>query len=267
MFVILTGSSGVGKNTVIKELLNQTDNLVMMPTFTTRQKRDGEVEGSPYFFVSKQEFQNKIKNGEFLEHENIHNNFYGTSQQVFEDYLKSGKIVIKDVDVNGAQNLAVKLAGKTDVVKIFLTTTQRTLRKRLRGRNEKQIKLRLKRYKFEQKQKNKFDFIIFNNDLQKTVDLIKCVFQNNQQNYVLCKRSSAINSYLVKYYANKLLCGKTLKPAKICVHNNKIYVAGGVERFVAGIIANKTVAKVFLSKTPSRISKFENTACDVLNQN
>ena len=249
MFVILTGSSGVGKNTIIKELLKNNNNIVMMPTFTTRDKRPGEVEGYPYFYISKEEFQTKIKNNEFIEYEHIHNNFYGSSFQVFDEYIKKGKTIIKDIGVEGAQNLCVKLADKTAIVKIFLTTKhKKDLKNRLKGREETQIKLRLKRYKYEQKQKNKFDFIIYNQSLNTTLENINNILLVKPEEYISCKKVSKINPYYVKYYTNKLLCGKTLKPVKITVKNNKIYIVKGLEKFVAGIIAKKSVAKVIINK-------------------
>jgi guanylate kinase len=249
MFVILTGSSGVGKNTIIKELLSEREDIVMMPTFTTREKRKGEIEGSPYFYISKDEFQNKIKNNEFIEYEHIHNNLYGSSFNVFEEYIAKGKTIIKDIGVQGAQNLCVKLAGTTEIVKIFLTTKHKSdLKKRLKGREESQIKLRLKRYKYEQKQKNKFDFIIYNQNLAETICNISAILNIPQSEYLSCKKTGNISQYLVKYYKNKLLCGKTLKPIKISISDGKIYIVSGVEKFIASILAQKPVAKVLVSK-------------------
>lgn len=249
MFVILTGSSGVGKNTVIKELINSNGNIVMMPTFTTRDKRAGEVEGYPYFYISKEDFQTKIKNNEFIEYEHIHNNFYGSSYLVFDDYIKKGKLLIKDIGVEGAQNLCIKLADKTKIVKIFLTTKhKKDLKNRLKGREEKQIKLRLKRYKYEQKQKNKFDFIIYNQSLPETLNYINVVLNTDVQNYIPCKKLSHINSYYVKYYKNKLLCGKVLKPIKIAIKDDKVFIVSGLEKFIASVLAQKPVAKVIVNK-------------------
>lgn len=249
MFVILTGSSGVGKNTIIKELTKQNNNIVMMPTFTTRDKRPGEVEGYPYFYITKEEFQDKIHNNEFIEYEHIHNNFYGSSYKVFDEYIQKGKVLIKDIGVEGAQNLCIKLADKTDIVKIFLTTKHKSdLKNRLKGREEKQIKLRLKRYKYEQKQKNKFDFIIYNQSIDETLSNINDVVSIKQKNYMPTKKLSKINPYYVKYYQNQLLCGKVLKPVKIAIKNSRIYIVSGLERFIASFITQKPVAKVIVNK-------------------
>lgn len=249
MFVILTGSSGVGKNTIIKELTKDNANIVMMPTFTTRDKRPGEVEGYPYFYISKEEFQSKIKNNEFIEYEHIHNNFYGSSFSVFNDYITKGKVLIKDIGVEGAQNLCFKLADKTDIVKIFLTTKHKSdLKNRLKGREEKQIKLRLKRYKYEQKQKNKFDFIIYNQSIKTTLDSINTIITNKPADYLLCKKANKINPYYVKYYTNKLLCGKVLSPIQVTIKDDNIYIVKGIEKFIASILSKKPVAKVIVHK-------------------
>ena len=174
MFIILSGSSGVGKNTVIKEMQKTEKNLTLMPTFTTREKREGEVEGQPYFYISKEDFQQKIKDNELIEYEFIHNNFYGSSYKVFDEYIKSGKVLIKDIGVEGAQNLSHKMSDHTEMIKVFLAIPHKSdLKKRLQGRGEKQIKLRLKRFDYEQKQKNKFDFIIVNTNLEQTSDYVK----------------------------------------------------------------------------------------------
>ena len=82
MILILSGSSSCGKNTIIKELMSEDDNLAYIHTFTSREKRNGEIDGEPYFFISKEEFQQKIKNGDFFEHELIHNNFYGVEHRI-----------------------------------------------------------------------------------------------------------------------------------------------------------------------------------------
>lgn len=249
MFVILTGSSGVGKNTVIKQLQQVNSDIVFMPTYTTRDKRPGEVDGLPYYYITKQEFQDKIKNNEFIEYEIIHNNYYGSSIKIFDDYIKQNKTLIKDIGVEGAQNLCVKLKDKTDILKIFLTTkNKQELVNRLKGREEKQIKLRLKRYKYEQTQKIKFDYIIYNEDLNETIKTILSILTLSNNDYLSCKKLNRISKYKVKYYINKLNAGKILSPIKVSLKNGKAYIVKGVEKFVAGILSNKTVAKIIVNK-------------------
>src|SRR5574344_696557 len=261
MFVILSGSAGVGKNTVMIEMQKQSDNIVLMPTFTTREKRDGEVEGLPYFYISKEEFQQKIKNNELIEHEFIHNNYYGSAYKIFDDFLSKNKIIIKDIGVEGAQNLSVKLCDRTKILKIFLTVKhKRELKKRLIGRGEKQVKLRLKRFSYEQKQMNKFDFIIFNESLELTTKLINTLIKIDEKTYIPCKEQKHINKYKIKYYINKLTSKEVLKPIKIAVYNEKIYIVKGVEKYIASILSEIPVAKLVIKKDIKE--KYQNMALD-----
>lgn len=249
MFIILTGSSGVGKNTVIKTMQKVNDNLVLMPTYTTREKRPGEVDGAPYYYISKEEFQEKIKNDEFIEHEFIFNNYYGSTYAVFDNFIKDGKILIKDIGVEGAQNLSKKMSGRTEIVKIFLTVKHKSeLKKRLKERGEKNAKQRLKRFKYEQSQMNKFDFIVFNEDLQSTSNLIASLISLKPSDYHFDKDPSKLNAYKVKYYINKLTSGKILSPVSIVMANGKACVVKGKEKLTASLICKIPVAKVIVSK-------------------
>lgn len=249
MFVIMTGSSGVGKNTVINELKKLDNRFVLMPTYTTREMREGEVEGNPYFFLTKEQFQEKIRNNQLLEHEIIHTNYYGSSQELLHKFLNDEKIVIKDIGVKGAQNLYKKLNETTKVLRVFLTVKSKNeLKKRLKGRNEKNIKLRLKRFGFEQKQKNNFDYIIYNHDLQKTIEIILQIVELGYNDFMPCKNLQNINKYKVKYYVNKLRTGKILKPIKIAFDGKKAYILKGAEKFVASCLTNIPVAKIVVYK-------------------
>lgn len=248
MFIILSGSSGVGKNTIIAEL-QKNNNFAYMPTFTTREMRAGESVGAPYYYISKEEFQQKIKDNEFLEYELIHGNYYGSSGKIFDECLAKGQKVIKDVGVQGAQNLTIKVGDKTPIVKIFLTVKHKSeLKKRLIGRGEKDIALRLKRFNYEQKQKNFFDYIIYNESLDKTTNLLHEIFKLKNSDFIPCKKMEFISKYKVKFYTSRLKCGKTLSPIKIVILSGKAYIVSGVEKFVASIISGKSVAKLVIDK-------------------
>ena len=249
MFIILSGSSGVGKNTVIKEMQKTKKDLVLMPTFTTREKREGEVEGMPYFYITKNAFQDKIKENELIEYEFIHNNYYGSSFKVFDEYIKSGKVIIKDIGVEGAQNLCIKMKKHTEMIKIFLAIPhKRELKKRLKGRGEKQIELRLKRYDYEQKQKYKFDYIINNINLEQTSEYVKTIINAKQYDFYFKKPIEQYNSYKIKYYINKLTSGKILKLVKIAISENKFLVLSHPEKLIASFVCNLPVAKLVINK-------------------
>ena len=106
MLVIVSGSSGVGKNTIITKLLERNNNLELLQTCTTRNPRHTDKEmHNPYLYLTREEFENKIKNGELFEHEEIHKNFYGVLNSSLEQVSVSDKHFIKDVGVLGQKNI------------------------------------------------------------------------------------------------------------------------------------------------------------------
>lgn len=183
MLVILSGSSGSGKDTIKKELMKMSENITTIPSITSRQPRKGEVEGNPYIFVSKEEFEEMIEKGEFYEYNYHHNNYYGTSKTVINNKLKEGKIIVKDIDVNGTENLVNLLGNQTKIVTIFLKVSKDVLRERLekRGDTEDAITLRLARFDLEAEKQSNYDYIIPNNNLQKTSDIIMTIIESENK--------------------------------------------------------------------------------------
>lgn len=182
MLVILSGSSGSGKDTIKHELMKKSDEIITMPSVTTRTPREGEVQGDPYIFVSKEEFQEMIDNKEFYEYNFHHENFYGTSKKILNEKLQEGKIIVKDIDVNGTENLLKLLGNDTKIVTIFLKVSEEVLKDRLikRGDKEDSIELRLSRFSTEQAKQIMYDYIIPNKDLQKSVDIIMTIIENEK---------------------------------------------------------------------------------------
>ena len=90
MLVILSGVAGAGKDTIKKELIKRMENVISLPSYTSRPIRNGDVEGETYNFVSKEKFEEMIKNGEFYEYDIHHNNYYGTSRKLLNEKIKSG---------------------------------------------------------------------------------------------------------------------------------------------------------------------------------
>lgn len=175
MLIILSGCSGVGKNTVIKELLKRNEKtLKFLKTCTTRPPRTGEDrQNGPYHYLSKEEFDKKIKNDEFFEHEEIHKNFYGTLKQSILNIIANEYDYIKDVGVLGQINLKRELNQKAKVLSIFLTAPKKVLIERLKNRGEADIDLRLSRMDFELSYIHNYDFVIENIHLDKTVKKIE----------------------------------------------------------------------------------------------
>ena len=185
MLVILSGVSGAGKDTIKKELLKRENNIVTIPSITDRPIRNGEVEGAPYHFVSTEEFEKMIANNELYEYNVHHNHYYGTSKKVFNDKNKEGKIIVKDIDVNGTENLINILRQDMKVVTIFLRVPKEELERRLKNRMDnpspKEIQLRLNRFDYEESRINLYDYVLKNDDLEKTVQIITTIIKNEYE--------------------------------------------------------------------------------------
>ena len=166
--IIVSGPSGSGKSTVTK-LVKDRLNIPLSISATTRQPRTGEIDGKDYFFLTKEMFEQKIKNDEFYEYANVHGNYYGTLKEVVESNLNKGLNVILEIDVQGA--LIAKEKKKDAILVFFRTKDMETLENRLRNRktdSEEVIQLRLKNAKKELEYEPKYDRTIINDDIEQS---------------------------------------------------------------------------------------------------
>ena len=166
--LLVTGDNGSGKSTLLKEVYKNINHYYFSISTTTRSPREGETEGVDYLFVSKEEFQEDIKKGEFLEWAEVHGNYYGTSLKPINNALSKGKLVIFDIDVQGHEIVRKKL---NDVVtSVFITTPSlNVLETRLYSRNTDNkdvIEKRIENAKHEIKHFQKYDYFIVNDDLE-----------------------------------------------------------------------------------------------------
>ena len=185
MLVILSGVAGAGKDTIKKELIQRMENVISLPSFTSRSMREGDIEGQTYNFVTKEEFEKMIENQEFYEYDIHHNQYYGTSRKLLNEKIKGGKIIVKDIDVNGTEHLKELLKEDTKIVTIFLRVPKEELKRRLEARVDKpspqEVMLRLNRFDYEESKINLYDYTIKNDDLEKTVQIIKTIIENEYQ--------------------------------------------------------------------------------------
>lgn len=185
MLVILSGVSGAGKDTIKKELIKRYNNIITIPSYTDRPIRKGEVNGGNYFFVSTTEFEEMIKNDRLYEYNVHHNHYYGTSKDIFNEKIKEGKIIVKDIDVNGTENLVNLLKKDMKVVTIFLRVPKKELKRRLENRidkpSPKEIQLRLNRFDYEESKINLYDYVLKNDNLEKTVQIISTIIENENK--------------------------------------------------------------------------------------
>lgn len=162
--IVFSGPSGVGKGSIRNKM--KFNDYVYSISSTTRAPRAGEVDGVDYNFLSKEEFQQKIEQGEMLEYAEFCNNYYGTDKQVVNQLLDSGKNVLLEIECNGAMQVLSKV---NDVVSIFvLPPSLEILEKRLRSRgseDETSINLRLTKAKEELGYQDKYQYHIINDNL------------------------------------------------------------------------------------------------------
>lgn len=182
MLVILSGVAGAGKDTIKKELIKRMKNVESLPSYTSRPKRNGDIPGQTYNFVSKEKFEEMIKNDEFYEYDIHHNHYYGTSKKLLNEKIKNGKIIVKDIDVNGTEHLIEMLGKDTKIVTIFLRVPKEELKKRLEERVDKpsmkEVVLRLNRFDYEESRISLYDYVLKNNNLDKTVKIIMSIIEN-----------------------------------------------------------------------------------------
>ena len=182
MLVILSGVAGAGKDTIKKELIKRMKNVESLPSYTSRPQRNGDIPGQTYNFVSKEKFEEMIKNDEFYEYDIHHNHYYGTSKKLLNEKIKNGKIIVKDIDVNGTEHLIEMLGKDTKIVTIFLRVPKEELKKRLEERVDKpsmkEVVLRLNRFDYEESRISLYDYVIKNNNLDKTVQIIMSIIEN-----------------------------------------------------------------------------------------
>jgi guanylate kinase len=183
--VILTAPSGGGKTTIAQRLLREVPGLVFSVSATTRPKREGETDGTDYFFISRDEFDRLVDEGAFIEWEEFYGGSrYGTLRDHIDNHLKKGYFVLFDVEVNGAKSL--KRYFGDSAVSIFIRPPSREeLRRRLMARgteNPQTLKLRLERAEMELDQAGFFDFTVINDDLETAYAQVREIVGKSMQN-------------------------------------------------------------------------------------
>ena len=167
--VVVSGPSGVGKGTIVKTLVSRRNDVVESVSCTTRAPRKGEVHGREYYFLTKEEFLQRIKENDFLEYDEHFGNYYGTPKSFVRETLKE-KSVILEIDVVGGLN--AKKEFSECVLVMIVPPSLEELKRRLLARNsetEAEIENRLSRLEYELSQQDKYDFIIVNDDLETAI--------------------------------------------------------------------------------------------------
>lgn len=171
--LVISGPSGVGKGTVLHDLMNTQKNLVYSVSVTTRKQRPGEIEGVSYFFKSHEEFEKMIEEDKFLEYAKVHDNYYGTPKDFVEEKINEGKIVILEIDVQGALNVKKNIDNG---VYIFLAPPSLSeLKNRIVNRGtetESDIDLRMHNARKELSYIKDYDYLVVNDHLNSAINLV-----------------------------------------------------------------------------------------------
>ena len=197
--IIISGTTCAGKGTVIKELLKRNKNLKLSISYTSRDIRPGDVVGSTYHFVSKEEFESKIANGDFLEYALVHGNYYGTPKGEIIKMLDEGYDVILEIDVEGAKK--IKKMFPSTILIFIMAPSMEVVKERIKNRNSESTEQILQRFKTAYQEINEvynYNYVVVNDILEDAVlkvesilisekcrvDRIEDVYLNNKEEMI-----------------------------------------------------------------------------------
>ena len=172
--IVFSAPSGTGKSTIAKMVLERLPNIKFSVSATTRKKRAGEQEAVSYYFLEKEDFEEKVRNGGFIEHEFFFGNHYGTLLDKTVEIIDAGTHMLLDLDVKGALNLK-RLFPDNSLLLFLKPPSIKVLEERLKGReseDEESLRVRLERARLELEYADRFDEVVVNDNLDKAVDTV-----------------------------------------------------------------------------------------------
>lgn len=178
LLIVVSGPSGAGKDTLCNKVIEDSDNIWLSVSMTSRNPRGNEKEGKNYFFVTKEEFEQKIKDGKLLEYTNYNGNYYGTPKDKLEDYLNRGIDVILVLDINGAIN--IKKLVPSALFIFIMPPDMETLKKRLIARkteSKEKVIARFTEAYNEINSYNKYNYVVVNDKIENAVSKVKAIIQ------------------------------------------------------------------------------------------
>jgi guanylate kinase len=173
---IVSAPSGSGKSTLVRRLLDGDEGLRFSISYTTRTPRGHEVNGHDYFFISREEFELRLKNGEFVEWAEVFGNCYGTHRNNYDQAVAEGRDLLLDIDVKGARQLKQRLPGAISV--FILPPSRQILEERLRARSEDAesvIQRRLREAAEEIRNYDQYDYVLVNQDVEESAAALRAI--------------------------------------------------------------------------------------------
>jgi len=172
---VISGPSGVGKNTIIRAVMQKVDGLSYSVSHTTRKPRNGEINGRDYYFVDEKTFKKMIEDGLFVEWAKVYSDYYGTSFSSIREKLAEGKDVILDLDVQGGMNIRKHFKNSSLIFVIPPSIEELKRRLRKRGTEDEIIEKRLSNIEFELKMAERYDYIVINDSLERAIKEMEAI--------------------------------------------------------------------------------------------
>lgn len=180
--IIISGTTCAGKGTVVNKLLERNENLSLSISYTSRPKRDGETNGKEYFFVTSEEFEEKINNGDFLEYAKVqYGMYYGTPKEEVKRLLETGKDVILEIDVQGA--LQIKEMFPETILIFIMAPSMEEVKKRIKARGKETSAQIIDRFKVAYKEINeipKYNYVVVNDILDVAVSKVEAIIMSEK---------------------------------------------------------------------------------------
>lgn len=181
LLIVVSGPSGAGKDTICQKLIKENSNIWMSVSMTTRKPRPLEKDGIDYFFVSSEEFENKINDNTFLEYASYNDNYYGTPKDKVEEKLNEGKDVILVIDINGAVNIKKIIPSALFI--FIMPPDMETLKNRLIGRKTESKDKVVQRFITAYNEVNnykKYNYVVVNDKVEDAVNKVKSIIQSEK---------------------------------------------------------------------------------------
>lgn len=180
--IIISGTTCAGKGTVIEQLLKRNDNLTLAISYTSRAIRAGEVDGKDYIFISRDEFERKIENGDFLEYAFVHNsNYYGTPKKEVKEMLEAGRDVILEIEVQGAQQ--IKEMFPETILIFIMAPSMEEIKRRIKVRGSENNEQIIDRFQTAYREINeipKYNYVVVNDEVESAVQKVEAILMSEK---------------------------------------------------------------------------------------
>ena len=235
--IFISGSSGAGKNTIINNIVEKNKDCKFLVSNTTRERRESDRKVGQYKFVTKEEFEKKIDNGQILEYDIFNGNYYGVDKESITDEKNTGVVLLKDLTVKGVLNCVDLLKNTMPMFSVFVTEKKCVLKKRLkkRGETRESIKRRLKVYKDEQRMIPFYNYAVQNTHLDLALRHVNSVVNVSKNNLPILSGVSCqeISEKKIDKALSKIESGKKLDHVYVTSHNDRIYIVKNINTYLA----------------------------------